>query len=438
MRTTERKYMTATKLSRIALLSKDDPSKEFHQLMHHFNEESLMVCANELSGNKAIGADGVTKDQYMAQAGKNIKGLVERMKRMGYRPGNVLEVQIPKDDKPGAFRKLGISNFEDKIVQKMMQKVLESVYEPLFLECSFGFRPGRGCQDALKGLRNHLYSKPTAVVLDVDLAKYFDSISHQELEIILRKKIKDEKLMRYIIRMFKAGVLAAGELRVSEEGVYQGSCCSPILANIFAHYVIDEWFETVVKPHCSGVTEMFRYADDIIMCCENQRDAERVKKALGNRLGKFKLKMNEEKTKVISMSRRRANQGEKQGTFDFLGFTIYLGKSRGGYMIPKLKTSSKRMRSKLKKFKEWIKSVRTWDEACIWKRFKQKLDGHIQYFGVSFNIKGIQLFYHKTLKLMLKWLNRRSQRRSYTMEAFGKVVKEVYPQPLIKIYWKLF
>jgi RNA-directed DNA polymerase len=438
MRTTERNYTTATKLSRIALLSKDDPSREFHQLMHHFNEASLLECAQELGGKKAVGVDGINKDQYMETAGKRIKELVERMKRMSYRPSPAREVKIPKEDKRNAFRKLGISNVEDKIVQKMMQKVLESVYEPLFLECSYGFRPGRGCQDALKALQRHLYSKPTGIVIDVDLAQFFDTISHQALEKMLRKKLKDEKLMRYLIRMFKAGVLAAGELRVSEEGVAQGSCCSPVLANIFAHYVIDEWFADVVKPRCKGTTELFRYADDIVICCQTYKDAVRVKEALKRRLEKFGLRMNEEKTKFISFSRQQASQGERQGTFDFLGFTIYLGKLESGRMVPKLKTSSKRMRSKLKKFKEWIKSVRTWEEAAIWKRYKMKLDGHIQYFGVTFNSEGIKRFYYETLMLMCKWLNRRSQRRSYTEGALWNRVMNVYPQPVLRIYWSLF
>jgi len=320
----------------------------------------------------------------------------------------------------------------------MMQRVLESIYEPLFLEGSYGFRPKRGCKDAIKALNQHLWNQPTEVVIDVDLAKFFDTISHQELEKILRNKIKDEKFMRYIIRMFKAGVLSADELRINEEGVVQGSCCSPVLANIFAHYVIDDWFENVVKPRCRGKVKMFRYCDDIVICSQYSKDAERVKEALAKRLAKFKLHMNEEKTNVISFSKRKASQGKKQGTFDFLGFTFFWGKSRKGHMLPKLKTSSKRMRSKLKKFKEWIKSVRTWSEADIWERFRQKMQGHFQYFGVSHNRSGIMKFYRAALWLMFKWLNRRSQRRSYTWEKFFLAVNKVYPQPRLKIYWRLF
>ena len=194
----------------------------------------------------------------------NLQDLVDRMKRMAYRPAPVRRVEIPKDGPPGATRPLGISNLEDKIVQKMTQRVLESIYEPVFRDCSYGFRPGRGCHDAIRALHQHLFRSEVQTVIDVDLAGYFDQIDHQLLAGFLRQKIRDERFMRYVHRMFKAGVLAQGELTVSEEGVPQGSICSPILANIFAHYVIDEWFEDVVQPRCAGRVRLFRYADDSV------------------------------------------------------------------------------------------------------------------------------------------------------------------------------
>ena len=255
--------MTETKLKRIAFLSARDPHKQFTSLMHHFNEGSLKECFYMLDGKKAVGIDGISKDEYAKDLDGNIQRLVEKMKRMAYRPGPVRQVQIPKEGKLGATRPLGISNFEDKIVQKMMQRVLESIYEPLFLECSYGFRPGIGCHDAIRDLQNHLYHNRVETVIDIDLAKYFGRIDVKLLEEMLRTKIKDEKLMRYIIRMFKAGVLADGELTISEEGmIVQGSCASPILANIFAHYVIDEWVEKEVRPRCAGQVWLCRYADD--------------------------------------------------------------------------------------------------------------------------------------------------------------------------------
>jgi group II intron reverse transcriptase/maturase len=232
--------------------------------MHLFTEESLAAYFHALDGKKAVGVDGVSKAEYGEQLGSNLKELIARMKRMGYRPGPVGQVLIPKGDKAGAMRPLGISNFEDKLVQGVMRQVLESIYEPLFLPGSYGFRPGRGCHDAVRDLHHHPYRHPVQTVIDVDLAKFFDTIDHELLLGMLREKINDPKFLRYVQRMFKSGVLAEGELTVGDEGVPQGSLCSPILANIFAHYVIDVWLEGVVKSHCAGEVAWFRYADDLL------------------------------------------------------------------------------------------------------------------------------------------------------------------------------
>jgi group II intron reverse transcriptase/maturase len=228
MRTTESQLLTSTKLKRIAWLSSRDKNKQFNCLMHHFNEESLKECFNQISGDKAVGADGITKADYAQNLLQNLKGLVAKMKRMAYRPAPVRQVLIPKEGKPSVKRPLGISNFEDKIVQKMMQRVLENIYEPLFLDCSYGFRPKRGCHDAIKALHQYLYRNEVQTVIDVDLASYFDSIDHNILKAILRHKIKDKRFIRYIARMFKAGVLAQGELTISDEGVPQGSIITPL------------------------------------------------------------------------------------------------------------------------------------------------------------------------------------------------------------------
>ena len=260
---------TNTKLKRIACLSLRDPGEEFTCLMHHYNSESLKICFNELAAKKAVGIDKVRKEHYAKNLEENIEKLLIRMKRMAYRPGPVRQTMIPKAS--GGMRSLGISNFEDKIFQKMTQKMLESIYDPIFKESSYGFRPNRGCHDAIKALQNYLHKNEVETVIDVDIKSYFDSIDHKILEEILRKKIKDPKFMRYIIRMFKAGVLTKGEMKVSKEGVPQGSICSPILANIYAHYVIDIWIEEIVKPRCRGMIGYYRYADDLIICCSNKK-----------------------------------------------------------------------------------------------------------------------------------------------------------------------
>lgn len=429
---------TDTKLAEIAWLSAQNPAQEFTSLMHHIDVGSLCRCFERLDGRKAVGTDKVSKDVYGKNLRANLEELIERMKRMAYRPQAVRQVLIPKEGKPGATRPLGISNFEDKLIQKRYQEILESIYDPIFLDCSYGFRPERGCHDAIKALRAHLYAEEVETVIDVDLANFFGTIDHQMLLEMLNRKIKDKKFLRYISRMLKAGVLADGELIVSDEGTSQGSCCSPILANVAAHYIIDVWIEETAKPLTEGVIKTFRYADDLVICCQFNKDAIRVRKALGRRLEKYKLKLNEEKTKMVSFSKRQMQQGVKQEAFDFLGFTFYLGKSLSGRVIPKLKTIGKRYRSKLKKVNEWARQIRNKEKLSdIWKIYCAKLRGHIQYYGVSFNIKAIRKFAHETKRILFKWLNRRSQRKSFDWNKFELFIKK-HPVPALKIHHKLF
>lgn len=430
--------ITKTVLNRITWLSKEDPTKEFECLMHLFNEGSLKECFHELDANKAVGIDGVDKVSYGLNLDKNIKILIGNMKNMAYRPSPVREVLIPKEGKAGATRPLGISIFEDKIVQKMMQQVLESIYEPLFLSCSYGFRPGKSCHDAIKDLTDHIYSTKIQTVIDIDLKNFFGTIDHEILEGILRLKIKDPKLMRYIIRMFKAGVLSKGELTISEEGVPQGSICSPILSNIFAHYAIDLWIEEMVKPSCKGRVSLFRYADDAVICCQYKEDALKIKEVLGKRLAKFNLQINEDKTKLVAFDKEAATKGIPQETFDFLGFTFYLGNSKSNWIIPKLKTRAKTMRSKLNKITQWFKKIRNTKRLmAIWETFRSKLRGHFQYYGVSHNSDELKKFLHEAKKIAFKWLNRRSQKKSFTWVKFNLFLK-VNPLPRIQIFHHLF
>ena len=438
MESSEFQKSTETKLQRIAWLSSRDPEKVFDQFMHLFNMESLTKCFNELDGRKAVGIDGVNKAEYGEKLEENLQDLIARMKRMAYRPGPVREVLIPKPDKAGSTRPLGISNLEDKLVQKMMQKVLESVYEPLFLDCSYGFRPGRGCHDAVGALSDYLYKNEVAVVIDLDISNFFGAVGHQELDGILREKIADQTFMRYIHRMFKAGILRNNELSVSEEGVPQGSMCSPILSNIYAHYVLDDWVEKVVKKHCNGSVELFRYCDDAVICCQYKNDADRIRRALTKRLEKYNLQLNEEKTHSVNFSKQEQRRSIKQGTFDFLGFTFYLGRSRQGVTIPKVKTSRKRMRTKLKALTEWIKMNRNrMTLKQIWKLVQAKMRGHYQYYGVSNNFSGIARFLYESRRILFKWLNRRSQRKSFNWTKF-LLFENRHPLPPIKIRHKLF
>ena len=406
--------------------------------MHHFNAASLGDCFHQLDGRKAVGIDGLTKADYADRLDDHLQALVARMKQMAYRPAPVRQVRIPKEGHPQATRALGLSTIEDKIIQKMMHRVLESIYEPLFRDCSYGFRPGRSGHDAIGALHQHLFRYNVQTIIDVDLAGYFDSIDHRQLEALLRRKIQDKRFLRYIRRMGKAGVLAEGELTVSEEGVAQGSICSPILANIFAHYVIDEWFEDIVKPRCAGRVALYRYADDMVVCCQNERDAQRIVRALPQRLAKYHLRLNTEKTRLVPFSKWRKPLDGKPTSFNFLGFTFYWGRSGKGAVIPKLKSEGKRLRGKLKRVNEWGRTMRNRHKLRdLWTLFCAKLRGHIQYYGVSFNLAAIRKFLERATRILFKWLNRRSQRKSFNWEQFNLFI-QANPLPRAKIYHPLF
>lgn len=434
---TKLRLATATKLARIAEISRENPDFEIQWLMPHYNEESLKGCFHELDGRKALGADGIDKEKYGSELDTNVAQLIAKMKTMSYRPGPVREVMITKEGKPGAMRPLGISNFEDKMVQLMTAKILAAIYEPTFRECSYGFRPGRSCHMAIKDLSSYLHVNPCSVVIDVDLQNFFGTLSHEVLLDFLRQRIKDEVFLRYIVRMLRSGVLGDGELRMTDEGSPQGNVASPILANVYAHYAIDCWFQDVVKSHCQGRVEIFRYCDDMVICCQSADDAKKIQKALEGRLERFSLSLNLEKTKLVSFDRRAATRGLTQDTFDFLGFTFYLARTRSGRITTKVKTSRKRLRSKLRRVKDWVKANRHGNMIMLWKALCRRLEGHIRYFGVSFNSQSVSEFLEHSTMIFWKWMNRRSQKKSITWDEF-KLFMAKFPLPRNKIYFPLF
>ena len=438
MSATDAHATTDTVLRRIAWLSATDASKRFDSLMHLFNQESLAACFHELDGRKAVGGDGITKAHYGADLEHNLEALVQRMTHMAYRPGPVRQVLIPKAGKSGATRTLGISNLEDKVVQGMMRKVLEAIYEPRFLGCSYGFRPGRGPHDAVRALHHYLYRHEVESVIDVDIASYFDSIDQSRLLKMVSEKVADRRFLRYLARLFKAGVLTQGEMRPSDEGVVQGSACSPVLANIFAHHVIDQWFEETVTRHCAGKVTLFRYADDVVICCRYARDGQRIRKALTGRLARFGLRLNEAKTRMVAFHRPKRGERGRRPVFSFLGFTFYWGASRNGYAIPKVKTDNTRLRGKLVALTQWMKAMhsrmpleRFWVVLCA------KVRGHVRYYGVTFNTRALRVFVYQATRLAYKWLNRRSQRRSFTWETFRAFVAR-HPLPRLAVYHALY
>ncbi len=363
-----------TQLNKIATRSKSDKAAIFNWLMPHFNQQALTECFQRLDGNKAVGIDGMTKEQYGANLSENINNLVNKLKTMSYRPLAVKQVHIPKEGKPGQTRPLGISAFEDKIVQLRMAQILNAIYEPLFSDSSHGFRPGRNCHSALKQLHGYLSWNANEVIIDVDLKNFFGLIQHNALVELLRYKIKDECFIRYIIRMLKAGILDQldqGNFVLSEEGSPQGNIASPILANVYAHYVIDIWLEQTVLPYLLGKIKAIRYADDIVICVSRHKDADRIVRTLIGRLNKYGLELNLDKTKIISFNKWSKT---KQGFFDFLGFTLYLRKSRKRTPMIGVMTSKKRFNAKLQKVKLWCRENRHKARIkSLWQTFSAKL-----------------------------------------------------------------
>lgn len=296
----------ATKLQRISVRSVTDPAAKFGKLMPLFTKENLTQCFCELKENRAVGIDRKSKEEYGANLEANIGDLVGRMKAFQYRPLPVREVFIPKDD--GGKRPLGISTVEDKIVQLMYAKVLEAIYEPLFLDCSYGFRPRRNCHQAIQAVHSYLFRHPCPVVIDADLKNYFGTINHESLIDFLSKRIDDKAFLRYLVRMLKAGILGNEGFRVTDEGSPQGAICSPVLSNVFAHYVIDEWVELSVKPRCPG-TELMRYADDLVMCCPDKDTALRIHEVLGKRMQRYGLSLHATKTKIVELDKAAQARG---------------------------------------------------------------------------------------------------------------------------------
>jgi group II intron reverse transcriptase/maturase len=428
---------TATKLNKIAELSSKNPMMELKCLMPHINKESLAGCFRALDGQKAVGIDGITKEMYGKNLEVNIDKLLDKMKSMSYRPQAAREVLIPKDGQPGETRPLAISAFEDKLVQLQVAKILEAIYEPIFKSCSYGFRPGRSCHTAIKDLFSYLNSKVCEIVIDVDLKNFFGMINHEMLLNFLRLKIKDERFIRYVARILKSGIFKESGFIISDQGAGQGSNCSPILSNIYAHYVLDVWLEEVVPNHITGEIKSFRYADDQVICCSNKNDAIKVLEALKGRLSKFGLQLNDKKTKSIEFDKRRFPR-TKPGTFDYLGFTFYIRRSRKGPTHVAVKTSKVRLCSKLRNVKHWCKTSRS---KCklrpLWDQFRTKLRGHIQYYGVSLNLDGVTEFVHQATHTFFKWINRRSQRKSMSWEQFNMFLK-AFPAPAVKICHHLF
>lgn len=425
-----------TKLESLTLRAREDPKCKFTSLAHLLSEDFLKECFWELKRDKASGIDGVTVQEYEVNLEGNLEDLVERMKAKRYRPQPVRRAYIPKPD--GGKRGLGIPAVEDKIVQRGIKKILEAIFEIDFMDVSYGFRPNRNCHDALDVLDKAIMTKPITYVVDMDIEKFFDTIDHGWLMRCLRERIVDTSLLRLIVRFLKAGVMEEGKYLEVDKGTPQGGNISPILANIYLHYILDLWFERVVKKQLIGYGQLIRYCDDFIVCFQRGDEAKAFEEMLKQRLSKFGLKIAEGKSRVIGFGRdeweKARQEGKKVATFDFLGFTHYCDKTRGGKFKLGRKTSSKRFRQKMKAVNQWLKRVRNQVTlAEWWKVYRLKLIGHYRYYGISGNMQALREFARETSKLAYKWINRRSQKKSFTYAQYCKF-KQYNPLPVPKIY----
>lgn len=424
----------------IASKAKEDPKCKFTSLVHLINEEFLKECFRELKKGKSPGIDGVTIREYAKKLDENISDLMVRLKAKQYRPQPVLRVYIPKPN--GDKRPLGIPAVEDKIVQMAIKKILEAIFEQDFIDSSYGFRPNRSCHDALKKLDKTIMKGPVNFVVDMDISKFFDTVDHKRLMECLKQRIVDPSLLRLISRFLKSGIMEEGKFFETDMGTPQGGILSPILANVYLHYALDLWFENEVKPQLFGYAQLIRYADDFVVCFEKEAEARAFADALRQRMNEFGLTISKEKSKIIEFGRcactRAMRYGWKCETFDFLGFTHFCDKTRRGKFKLGRKTSRKKFIQKMKDMNIWLKSIRNRIELKEWwKILGLKLLGHYRYYGMSGNIRSLRNFYHQVVKLAFKWINHRSQKKSYDWDHFHRFLL-FNPLPKPKIYHSLY
>jgi len=377
-------------------------------LGHHLDMLWMLEAFSRVKKDSAPGVDGVTFAEYAKNLDANLTALLELAKSGRYRTPPVKRVHIPKNEKE--TRPIGMPTLEDKVLQRAVVMLLEPIYERDFLDCSYGFRPRRSTHQALDALREALKEVNGGWVLDVDIRKYFDSIPHSQLKDILRHRVKDSVILRLLAKWLRAGVLEDGVLTVNEDGTPQGGVVSPLLSNIYLHTVLDVWFEQEVCPRLRGPAKLIRFADDFVMVFKYQDDAQRVFEVLPKRFEKYGLTIHPGKTRLVDF-RHPWDSKKRPGTFDFLGFTHYWGKTRkGGYSVKK-KTASKKLRRSLKAIHVWCKAHR--HQKLSWQHMHicQKLQGHYAYYGVTGNYASIAAFRHHALGIWRYWLNRRSRKR---------------------------
>ncbi len=429
----------STKHIRIAELAKEDKGRKFFSIAHLLTENALYEAFESLRKDASAGVDGVTYAEYEVDVLGNIRKLHERMKKGQYRAEPLRRVYIPKED--GRQRPISIPSLEDKIVQTATVNLLNAIYEQDFLECSYGFRPGLGAQNALDEVGRVICTRPISTVLEADITGYFDAIVRGLLVEMIEKRVSDRAILKLIGKWINVGVLDDGRLLVAETGVGQGQVISPLLASIYLHYVLDEWFETEVKPRLKGEAYEVRYADDFILCFQYREDAERVMEVLTKRFEKYGLKLHPDKTRLMEFGREALAKSERPGgpkppTFDFLGFTHICKRSRRGNFTIHVRTMRKRLKRSLIRATSWCQKHRHDPVAEQQEALNRKLLGHYQYYGRPTNFRNLWGFYRSTRRIWRTWLNRRDRGRRLNWVKFERLESR-YPllRPRIMRSW---
>lgn len=430
--------MMETKLQRIAEKARKDSGCRFTSLFHLMNVEMLRECFRRLRKDAAAGIDKVTKAEYEENLEENLAVLVEKLHRMAYIPQSVRRVYISK---PGSDKKrpLGIPALEDKLVQAGLARLLTAIYEQDFIKDSYGFRPGRSCHDALRALSCEVEGGQVHYVVDADIKGFFDNVDHEWMMKFLGHRIADKRVLRYVMRFLKAGIMEDGVVSASDKGTPQGGLISPILANIYLHYSLDLWFVGVFQKSCCGRSCIIRYADDFVVCFQREVDATRFRHELDERLAKFGLEISPEKTKIIEFGpfaeSKAKRSGGKAATFDFLGFTHYCSRTRDGrHFRMKRITSRNKFTAKIRIVKDWLRANRTLPTRELMGKVVAKLRGHFAYYGVTDNSRGISRFAYEVRCLLFKWLNRRGKRGCMSWDKFNRFLKKFpIPQPRITV-----
>ena len=419
-------------LLKVAQRAKREPSGRILALAHLIDIQALSRAYDRARKDAAVGVDGVTKEKYGQNLAVRLQELHERLVSKQYRHQPIRRVHIPKEN--GSKRPIGIPAFEDKLVQDAVREVLEAIYEQDFLDCSYGCRPKRSAHDAVRGLYGVINGGRVHWILEADFVSFFDSVDRKALLEMLRIRIADESLIRLIGKCLHVGVLDGAEYSEPEVGTAQGSALSPMLGNVYLHYVLDEWFEREVKPRLRGQSTLVRYCDDFVMCFEQEDDTRRVMAVLSKRVGRYGLTLHPEKTRLMPLGRPPATQrsGKGQTCFDFLGFTFHWKRTRWGKWWMQCKTRRARLRRAIVSIGDWCRRHRHQPVKAQQAALKRRLIGHFNYFGVNGNFNSLRILVQEVKKAWYKWLRRRSQRRHLNWGRYSEMLKR-YPLPRPRI-----